>query len=174
MPSPADAPPEPRTAGGLFWKTALTVVVLDQITKYLVRSMLPLFDSVTVIPGLLDLTYVQNRGVAFGLLNNLDLPFQGVITGSLALAALGGIVYYARHVRYEERLARLGLSLILAGAGGNLIDRFTLGFVVDFVDFYWNTWHFWAFNVADAAISVGAVLVFADLLIVRRDASDSV
>jgi signal peptidase II len=83
-------------------------------------------------------------------------------------------VYYARHVRYEERLARLGLSLILAGAGGNLIDRFTLGFVVDFVDFYWNTWHFWAFNVADAAISVGAVLVFADLLIVRRDASDSV
>jgi len=174
IPAPPAHPSTSEAAAGLFWTLTLSIVVIDQITKVMVRSMLPLFDSVTVIPGLLDFTYVQNTGVAFGLLNNYDLPYKELITGGLALAALGGIVYYARHVRPEERLARIGLSLILAGAVGNLIDRFLLGYVVDFVDFYWGTWHFWAFNVADASISVGAVFVFADLLIVRQHASDSV
>ena len=66
------------------------------------------------------------------------------------------------------RTARVGLSLILGGALGNLIDRFHAGYVLDFVDVYWRGWHFWAFNVADASITIGAVLVFVDLLLVRR------
>ena len=90
------------------------------------------------------------------------------------MAALLGIAYYARHVRREEWLARLGLSMILGGAIGNLIDRALHGYVLDFVDVYWGTWHFWAFNVADASISVGAILVFADLLLVKPHASNSV
>ena len=77
-------------------------------------------------------------------------------------------------MRAEEWLARLGLSLILGGAVGNLIDRVRQGFVIDFVDVYWQGWHFWAFNVADAAITVGATLVFIDILFVNRHASHSV
>jgi len=176
-PEPPGAPPAavaspelaPR-AGGLFWRLILAVVVVDQIAKAVVRGTMELFESVTVIPGIADFTYVRNTGVAFGLLNSYQSEFKGLITGTLALAALGGIVYYARHVPAHERLARMGLSLILAGAIGNLIDRFVLGYVVDFVDLYWGTWHFWAFNVADASISIGAVLVFADLLLVNRHA----
>jgi signal peptidase II len=77
-------------------------------------------------------------------------------------------------LQQREWVARIGLACILGGAIGNLIDRVRQGYVLDFVDVYWGTWHFWAFNVADAAISIGAVLVFVDLLLVRSHASDSV
>ena len=88
--------------------------------------------------------------------------------------ALFGIAYYARHIKPDERLARVGLSLILGGAFGNLIDRLHAGYVVDFVDIYWRGWHFWAFNVADASITIGAILVFVELLLVKRHVSHSV
>jgi signal peptidase II len=113
---------------------------------------------------------VHNEGVAFGLMNGLDHPMTGLVTTGLALIALVSIAYYARFVRPEERLARLGLSLILGGAVGNLVDRLRQGFVVDFVDVYWRGWHFWAFNVADAAISVGACLIFIEVLFLNRHA----
>lgn len=158
----------PSETGRIFWRLVASLVVLDQITKAIIRATLPVFDSVSVIPGLLNFSHVHNTGVAFGLMNSVVVPFKGALTAGLALAALAGIVYYSRQIRPEERLARLGLSLILAGAIGNLIDRLWLGYVVDFVDVYFGTWHFWAFNVADASISIGAVLVFADLLLVKR------
>jgi signal peptidase II len=150
------------------------IVVVDQLVKLAIVAALPVYESVTVIPNLLDLTYVRNTGVAFGLLNESSLPFKGVITTTLALAALGGIALYARQLQPHEKWARLGLTLILGGACGNLIDRVRLGYVIDFVDVYWRNWHFWAFNVADAAISVGAVFVFLDLLLGARHASRSV
>ncbi len=150
------------------------IIVLDQLVKLAVVRSLPVYDSVNVIPHLLDLTYVRNTGVAFGLLNESTLPFKGLLTTSLAFVALGGIALYARQLQAHERWARLGLILILGGAFGNLIDRLRLGYVVDFVDVYWHNWHFWAFNVADAAITIGAVLVFLDLLLGNRHASRSV
>ncbi len=122
-----------------------------------------MYDSSTIIPDFIDLVHVHNAGVAFGLLNDVDQPQRSLLTTALALAALVGIAYYARHIRAEERLARLGLSLILGGALGNLIDRVRQGYVVDFVDVYWRDWHFWAFNVADASITIGAILVFIDV-----------
>ena len=148
--------------------------MLDQLVKLAVVRILPVYGSVNVIPDLLDLTYVRNTGVAFGLFNETSLPFKGLITSSLAFVALGGIALYARQLQAHERWARLGLMLILGGAFGNLVDRLRLGYVVDFVDVYWRNWHFWAFNVADAAISVGAVLVFLDLILGTRHASRSV
>lgn len=157
----------------MIWGIA-TVVVLDQLSKLALVAMLPLYDSVTIIPHLLDFTYVRNTGVAFGVLNQSSLPYKGAITTLLGLVALGGIALYARQLRAHEKWARIGLTLILGGAFGNLIDRVRLGFVVDFVDVYWRDWHFWAFNVADAAISVGAVFVFVDLLLGNRHASRSV
>ena len=169
------APPAVAPRGiHLFWWVSLAVLALDQISKALVRAHLPEFDSISVVPNLVDFTHVQNNGVAFGLLNDAHLPFKGGFTSALAFVALIGIGLYARHVRSEEWMARLGLSLILGGAVGNLLDRLRVGYVVDFVDVYWRTWHFWAFNVADASITIGAILVFLDLLLVARHASDSV
>jgi signal peptidase II len=168
---PSEAAPA-RGARLLWWLSAI-VIAVDQGSKALVRMKLEDGESVTIIPNLLDLTHVQNQGVAFGFLNDSTLPFKGGVTSALALVALVGIGLYARHVRREEWLARLGLSLILGGAIGNLVDRLRVGSVVDFVDVYWRTWHFWAFNVADASITIGAILVFLDLLLVPRHASDS-
>jgi signal peptidase II len=169
---PAEAPA--ATGAPLLWWLGALVIVADQITKALVRYTLPLYDSREVIPGLLNLVHVRNEGMAFGLLNSSDFEYKWLLTSGLAALALFGILYYARHLKPEERAARAGLSLILGGALGNLIDRLAIGYVVDFVDIYAGTWHFWAFNVADAAINVGAALVFLDLLFVRRHASDPV
>jgi signal peptidase II len=158
----------------LYWWASFAVLAADQLTKALVRAKLPIASSVTIIPSFLDFTHVQNKGVAFGLLNDVNLPFKGGLTSALAMVALVGIGFYARHIRREEWAARLGLSLILGGAVGNLVDRLRVGYVVDFVDAYVRDWHFWAFNVADASITIGAILVFLDLLLVSHHASDSV
>jgi signal peptidase II len=163
-PAPAGLPPR----AGLYWRLVILIVLADQLTKALIRGAIPQYDSVNVIPGLLDFTHVRNEGVAFGLLSNLNLPLMPYLTAALAILALVGIAYYARHVRADERLARLGLSLILGGAIGNLIDRFRQSYVLDFVDVYWGDWHFWAFNVADASITIGAILVFFELLTHRH------
>jgi signal peptidase II len=163
-------------AGRLYWWLTLSVLACDQAAKAVVHAKLPVFDSMPVIAGFVDFTHVQNKGVAFGLLNDapIGLRLKAVVTTALAAVALAGIGLYARHIRPEERFARAGLSLILGGAVGNLLDRIGRGFVIDFVDVYWRGWHFWAFNVADASITMGAALVFIDLLVVSRHASHSV
>ena len=144
--------------------TILAVLVADQVTKQIIRKTLPLHDTVSVIPGFLDLTHVQNTGAAFGLLNAADFPYKPVVMIAIAAVALIAIAAYGAQLGFHERLARFGLALILGGAFGNLIDRAVVGHVVDFVDLYWGTAHFWAFNVADAAISVGAILVLLDMV----------
>jgi signal peptidase II len=149
---------------------AMTVVVLDQITKAMVRPALALHESIEVIPGLLDLTRVHNTGAAFGMLNAAEFPFKTVVLSLVALVALGGVAWYAVTVPLTDRLARIGVAGVLGGAVGNLIDRAKDGYVLDFVDFYWGTWHFWAFNVADAAITVGVIFMILDMLGVGRQA----
>jgi len=143
---------------------ALAVVVLDQIVKAIVRREIALNESITVIPGFFDLTRVHNTGTAFGFMNSTDFPFKTVILACIAIGALAALAMYAATLPADQWLARIGLALILGGAAGNLIDRVTEGYVVDFVDLYWSGWHFWAFNVADAAITVGVALMILDLL----------
>lgn len=143
---------------------SVTVVILDQITKLLVRPALTLHESREVIPGFLDLTRVHNTGAAFGMLNSAEFPFKTLVLSLVALVALGGVAWYAATVPLGDRLARLGIAGVLGGAIGNLIDRATSGYVLDFVDAYWGDWHFWAFNVADAAITVGVIFMILDIL----------
>lgn len=141
-----------------------SLVVLDQLAKAAVRATLDLHESVTVIPGFFDLTRVHNAGAAFGMFNSVDFEFKALALALIAAVALVGVAGYAMTLPADQRLARLGLACIVAGAGGNLIDRVSSGYVVDFVDVYWRGWHFWAFNVADAAITIGVALMILDLL----------
>jgi signal peptidase II len=176
------APAAPPSAGVPGWYahplelgTMAIVVALDQITKATVRILLPLGESRRIIPQLLDLTHVHNTGAAFGLLNAADFPYKPALMIAIAAIALVAIAAYATQLGFHERMARFGLALILGGAFGNLIDRAIAGYVVDFVDVYWGTTHFWAFNVADSAITIGAILVLLDMIgIGRRHASNPV
>jgi signal peptidase II len=140
------------------------IVIVDQVTKAIVRATIPLHGSKTIIPGLLDFAHVQNSGAAFGILNAADFPYKAAVIALIATAALVSIAVFAAGVSPHQRLARVGLALILGGAAGNLVDRVTVGSVVDFVDVYWNQYHFWAFNVADAAITVGVIGMMLDML----------
>jgi len=142
----------------------IVIVAVDQLTKALVRAMVPLHESVTVIPGLIDFTHVRNTGAAFGILNLAEFPFKTVLISVIATAALIGVGVYAASLAHHQRVARIGLALIIGGAAGNLLDRLVAGSVVDFVDVYWRTYHFWAFNVADSAISVGVAIMILDML----------
>ena len=147
---------------------AAVIVVVDQATKAAVRSAFELHESVTVIPGFFDLTRVHNFGAAFGFMNAADFPFKDIVLAAVAGVALVGLAAYGATLPADQRLARLGLALIIGGAAGNLIDRITAGYVLDFADFYWRGWHFWAFNVADAAITIGVSLMILDLLGIGR------
>jgi signal peptidase II len=179
----ADAPRRPGTPGDraapppsrrieIWLPTA--IVALDQLTKAIVRSTVPLHDSVTVVPGLVDLTHVRNTGAAFGILNAVDFPFKTVVIAMIATAALISVGLYAASLAHHQLVARIGLTLIIGGAAGNLLDRVVAGSVVDFVDVYWRSYHFWAFNVADSAITIGVVVMILDMLGARTHASDTV
>jgi signal peptidase II len=142
----------------------LAIVAFDQLTKAIVRARLPLHESVTIIPGLVDFTHVRNTGAAFGFLDAVDFPYKTVVIALIATAALIGVGMYAASLAHHQLAARAGLALIIGGAAGNLIDRLTAGSVVDFVDVYWHSWHFWAFNVADSAITVGVAIMILDMI----------
>jgi signal peptidase II len=166
----------PASAVQAPWRSLLGLVgglvVADQAAKWAVRARLEPGESIEILPGFLDFTRVHNSGAAFGMLNGVDVPYKAAALAVVALIALVGVAVYASTLPASDRLARLGLTCIVGGAAGNLIDRVTLGYVVDYVDAYWRGWHFWVFNVADAAITIGAALMILDLLGAgKRDAS---
>jgi len=180
-PSSPPAPSEPaKEAQARFARpaeiiTILSVVGGDQLTKLIVRQLVPLHEAINVIPGLLDFTHVQNTGAAFGVLNAAEFPYKSTVMIGVATLALLAISLYGRQLGSHEKLSRYGLALIVGGAFGNLIDRALAGYVIDFVDVYWGEAHFWAFNVADAAITIGAILVLLEMIgIGRRHASHPV
>jgi len=136
---------------------ALGTFILDQLTKLLVKAYLPYGTGRTVIPGLFDLVHVHNRGAAFGFLNRPDQSWQTwMFTGASVLATCA-ILWLLRRTPDDDKWTVTGLGLVLGGALGNLLDRVAQGYVVDFLDVYYRFWHWPAFNVADMAISVGAV-----------------
>jgi signal peptidase II len=170
----AAAAPPPVKKRRLEFVLPMLIVALDQATKAMVRASVPVHDSVTVIPGFLDITHALNSGAAFGILNYADFPFKTVIIAVIATAALIGVGMYAASLAHHQLVARIGLALIIGGAAGNLVDRVLAGSVVDFVDVYWRTHHFWAFNVADSAISVGVTILILDMLTTGTHVSKTV
>ena len=134
------------------------VIALDQISKALVLKLL-YEGHVVLIPGVLDFTYVENRGMAFGLL--ADHRWVFMVLSVLGIALVGFYLY--RFV--SSTLGRVSLALVIGGGIGNMIDRISLGFVVDFIDFCLFDFWVWVFNVADAAVCVGAALFALDLIL---------
>ena len=135
----------------------LLSLVLDQLTKWWAVAAIDPLHPVTVIPGLLDLVLVHNRGAAFGFLNRSDIQWQFWLFLGATVVAAAAIVALLRSSRFNARLSA-ALGLVLGGALGNLVDRIRFRAVIDFVDVYVGQWHWPAFNVADMAICIGAIL----------------
>ena len=141
----------------------LTLVILDQVTKALVINFFNLYDSVALLP-MINLTFVVNYGFAFGLLNN---PSLNQILVSLVILAI--IIYFLYLlIKTQDKIFQLTLTLILAGALGNFIDRIFRGFVIDFIDIYIGKYHWPAFNVADSCITVGFIVLMINILFLNR------
>jgi signal peptidase II len=142
--------------GGLPWVwLSLAIILFDQLTKYLAAQFLPAYGSVAVLPSL-NLTLMHNTGMAFSLLHEAGGWQRWVLSGA-ALAVSGVILVWLRRLPRRGWLP-FALAMILGGALGNLWDRVVLGYVIDFIDVYYRHWHWPAFNVADSAISTGAVV----------------
>ena len=141
--------------------TAPVVLVADQLTKIYIDRTMKLYQSIPVIDGLFSITYLRNKGAAFSFLSDASWRLPFFILATL-IAVIAIITAYCK-LKDEQRFAAFSLSLILSGAIGNLIDRVRMGEVVDFLDVYWRSHHWPAFNVADSAICVGVALLALDL-----------
>lgn len=144
----------------VLWVSAV-VIVLDQITKWAALKYLVRHAEVSVLP-FLNLTLVFNRGAAFGFLSDAA-GWQNMFFIGIALAACAFIIYLLSKAERGDYAVAYGLALVLGGAIGNLIDRFAYGYVIDFIDVYYGSWHWPAFNVADSAITIGALLLVLDV-----------
>jgi len=150
---------------GILFLIAAIVIVLDQITKALVRQNLALGEAWAPIPAIGDFfrfLYWQNRGAAFGTLQNAG-PFLTVVRIAIAIF----IVFFYQKAETKDRLMRVSLSLMLGGAIGNLIDQFMLGFVTDFI----AVGKFPIFNIADSCVTIGVGLMLLDMLIKEKNGS---
>ncbi len=149
---------------------AILVIVIDRVSKWLVAANITLHDSISVLPGFFRLTHVQNSGAAFGLFAESSSEWKVAILilfSILALAVVSALLWKNSH---SMTTTGVGLSLILGGAVGNLWDRLLTGHVVDFFDFYLGSYHWPAFNIADSAIVIGALLLVAEILFARSPA----
>jgi signal peptidase II len=144
-----------------------TVVVIDQLSKQLILRFFPQNESVEVIPGFFSLTHVRNTGGAFGLFAGEATWIRTAAFLVVSCVAVGILWHLYRTVARDSKWIGAGFALILAGAIGNLIDRFRFGEVVDFLDFYFGTYHWPAFNVADSAICGGVGILLINMALRR-------
>ncbi len=151
-----------------IWKLSLmmvTLILADQFSKGAIQASFRLGESIPIIDGFFNFTYVRNPGAAFGFgANNGDL-FRLILFKIVPVIACFWIAALIWKERHKSFLLSLAYSLILAGAIGNLIDRFSLNYVVDFLDFYLGSKHFPAFNIADSCISIAAGLLIIDFFL---------
>lgn len=141
---------------------AVAVFVCDQLTKFLLADYLLRHGEIHLLP-FLNLVLVHNTGAAFGFLSGAG-GWQNIFFIAVAVGAGIFILWMLRRLHTTDRLLAMALMLVLGGALGNLADRLIHGYVIDFIDVYYRTWHWPAFNVADSAITIGAVLLVIDAL----------
>lgn len=147
----------------IFWMVLVFVIIgLDQWTKLYVKTHFYLGESIPVIPGFFNLTFVTNKGAAFGMLANANDLIRQILFLFVPVIACLWFVWLIWKSLDKHWLQPFAYSLIFSGAIGNLIDRFSMGYVVDFFDFYFQVHHFPAFNIADSAITVGACFLIIE------------
>lgn len=156
--------PDVSRFGRLAWLwLALLVFVLDQGTKQIVLQVLEYAQRVTVIDGYFDWVHVYNRGAAFSFLAG-ESGWQRWFFAAIALGVSAVLVVWLKRLKADETWLAIALAMVLGGALGNLYDRVVLGHVVDFILVHWqNQYYFPAFNLADSAITVGAVMLALDM-----------
>jgi signal peptidase II len=147
-----------------LWYIAVAVVVMsfDQFTKYWVSVKLREGDEIDIIRGFFKLSYTENPGIAFGMLNNGNVKWLLV---AISVTAIMVVIYYMRRTPISNTLLLWSLALLAAGICGNLIDRFRLGRVIDFLLIYYKDYQWPVFNVADTAITIGAALMAIELFL---------
>lgn len=143
--------------------TVLGIIVLDQLTKYLCNTQLAYNQPLQVIPGF-DLLLVYNTGAAFSFLADMG-GWQRWILAGISLLVSAGIAVWLARLQKQQVMLGFALTLVLGGALGNLYDRVVLGHVIDFISVYAGSWRFATFNIADSAISIGAVLLALDVFV---------
>ena len=139
---------------------SLLIVIIDQLSKYYINLEFSLYQSVIIFPGF-NITHVHNTGAAFSFLSDAS-GWQRWFFILISAGISVGLIVWIAFLNNTRVWLAVGLALILGGALGNLIDRVLLGYVIDFIDVYYNKWHWPAFNVADSAISIGAAMLIID------------
>jgi signal peptidase II len=142
----------------------LATLCLDRWTKSLVHSRFELNESVSVIDGLFNITYVRNTGVAFGIFSSVTMSAKSILLSLFTIIAAVVVVIYSFSTPVRNRLLQIALAFILGGALGNLYDRLSFGYVIDFLELYFRNYHWPSFNVADSAISIGVVLLAIEII----------
>jgi signal peptidase II len=148
---------------------AAIVVLLDRVTKGLVAQKITLHDSIDIVPGLFRLTHVQNQGAAFGLFSDSPSEWKVAMLILFSLAALAVVSALLWKNGNALNATAIALSLVFGGALGNLWDRVVSGRVIDFLDFYFGSHHWPAFNIADSAIVVGALLLLSEIFLAPQE-----
>lgn len=139
------------------------IILADQVSKLVVKSTLDLYGGIEVIKGFFQVIHVQNSGAVWGILSNHPNVLVSRIITVLSMLAIGLVFYYFIKMKPECTLELTALSFIIGGAGGNLIDRLTQGYVVDFLDVYIKNAHWPTFNVADSFITIGVILLIVSI-----------
>jgi signal peptidase II len=153
------------------YSIAAAVFALDRLTKWLIERRVSFTDTYRVIPGFFDIVHSQNRGVAFGILNDSQFEWRTLALVLLTAAAIVAVSVVLWNAARLDRLSLWGLTLILGGAAGNEFDRVVSGQVTDFLEFYVGTYHWPTFNVADSALVIGSGLFLIEMLRGKRQAA---
>jgi len=146
----------------------LGVIALDRITKLIVMYTMEPGDSITVINGYFEMTYVHNTGAAFGMGSSMNEAYRVPFFLVASLLAVGLMIYLARQTDPGEKALLVSLSLIMGGALGNMVDRAVLGHVIDFIDWHIGIRHWPAFNIADSSITVGIAIMAYSILFMKK------
>ncbi|MBI3604877.1 MAG: signal peptidase II [Nitrospirae bacterium] len=145
------------------------VVVTDQLTKAYIARSFQLYESTVVIKHFFSLTYTRNPGAAFGFLAEQNGQFRTVFFILISCAAFFSLGYFFMKTPSGDTLSLAAISLILGGAAGNFLDRLQMGEVIDFLDFYIGRHHWWIFNIADSAITVGISLILLQVFLKKNN-----
>jgi signal peptidase II len=146
-----------------YYLIALFVLIVDYVTKWIVRVKLDPHLPTELIPGYLRFSYCENTGVAFSLFDNVTSVWKPYILAAMAVIAVVGIVLYSVNMATDRKLLQASLAILTGGILGNFVDRLARGYVVDFIDFHIHDIFSWpTFNAADSAITIGIALLLID------------